>query len=519
MPNKSKRKSRKPRPSSKAAQLRVRMYRQGLGDCFLLTFNPGANEAHMLIDCGSLGANSTGVSLKEAVADILATTKQHLHLLVATHEHQDHVRGFRDHKTDFKKMTVDQVWLAWTENPKDELAQKLQKYQNDLGTSLSLAAGALRAAPPHDQQSIQLGAAAGDLLEFFGDEWALGAGKFASTVHEAMEFVRTELVSDPLYLKPGDGPFEESWMGGFRVFVLGPPRSESMLKQLGSHSSHELYHLAPGMVTALAIRSQTPGAIPYAEPAARMSPADKEACEREMPFDVQHRWPPDDPLMQELLKNYFAQEEEWRRIDYHWLYAAAELALQLDNLTNNTSLALAIERISDGKVLIFPADAQQGNWLSWHGPELKWIVKRPAGGIRSVTAADLLARAVFYKVGHHGSHNATARGKGLELMGTQEGLTAFVPVDRDVALKRNPKHSWQMPARALYKRLLELCQGRVVRSDIGWADDAALAANKKVEAQFNGLADAATWKRWRETQKRAEVQVTMDKLRVDYILT
>jgi hypothetical protein len=33
--------------------------------------------------------------------------------------------------------------------------------------------------------------------------------------------------------------------------------------------------------------------------------------------------------------------------------AAADLALQLDSMTNNTSLALAIERISDGKVLLF----------------------------------------------------------------------------------------------------------------------------------------------------------------------
>ena len=43
--------------------------------------------------------------------------------------------------------------------------------------------------------------------------------------------------------------------------------------------------------------------------------------------------------------------------------------------TNNTSLALAFELIEKGrvgKVLLFPADAQVGNWLSWHGEKMKF---------------------------------------------------------------------------------------------------------------------------------------------------
>jgi len=39
------------------------------------------------------------------------------------------------------------------------------------------------------------------------------------------------------------------------------------------------------------------------------------------------------------------------------------MALQLDNDTNNTSVALAIEFTDSGKVLLFPADAQVGSWL------------------------------------------------------------------------------------------------------------------------------------------------------------
>src|SRR5271169_5091414 len=75
-------------------KLRVRMYRQGLGDCFLLTFNPGGDEKHVLIDCGTLGSKTTDVKLPDVIADIDKTTNGHLHLVVGTHQHQDHLSGF-----------------------------------------------------------------------------------------------------------------------------------------------------------------------------------------------------------------------------------------------------------------------------------------------------------------------------------------------------------------------------------------------------------------------------------------
>jgi hypothetical protein len=56
-------------------------------------------------------------------------------------------------------------------------------------------------------------------------------------------------------------------------------------------------------------------------------------------------------------------EYEWRRIDMGWLGGSSELALQLDSLTNNTSLVVAIELSDGGDVLLCAADAQVGNWL------------------------------------------------------------------------------------------------------------------------------------------------------------
>src|SRR5450631_2995543 len=82
-----------PAPSA-LPKLRVRMYRQGLGDCFLLTFDLGGDEKHVLIDCGTLGSKYTDVKLPDVIDDIDKTTGGHLHLVVATHQHQDHLSGF-----------------------------------------------------------------------------------------------------------------------------------------------------------------------------------------------------------------------------------------------------------------------------------------------------------------------------------------------------------------------------------------------------------------------------------------
>jgi hypothetical protein len=61
----------------------------------------------------------------------------------------------------------------------------------------------------------------------------------------------------------------------------------------------------------------------------------------------------------------------------------------------------------------------------------------------------------------------------------------------------------------LYRRLLEKCQGRVVRSDTGWADDAANAANEEAERGFLGMATDAEWAGWRAAQRAARnVRVT-----------
>jgi hypothetical protein len=274
------------------------------------------------------------------------------------------------------------------------------------------------------------------------------------------------------------------------------------LSDLGDHESEQLYHASAGMHV---------GALGES--------ASFDDVESQMPFDARLRLKAGHSLAKASVGRYDNPDEKWRRIDSEWLRAAADLALQLDSMTNNTSLALAVERISDGRVLLFPADAQQGNWLSWHAQGMKWTYK-DGPATREKTAEQLLNKTVFYKVGHHSSHNATAKTKGLEMMSQEDELVAFIPVDRAVALGRNPKDSWQMPARPLYRRLLEKCQGRVVRSDIGFADDAKNAKDKETEKEFLNLADGAQWTQWKRAQGTATTEgaIRLNELYVDYIL-
>jgi hypothetical protein len=154
------------------------------------------------------------------------------------------------------------------------------------------------------------------------------------------------------------------------------------------------------------------------------------------------------------------RDQSWRRIDADWMAIAADLAMQLDRGVNNTSLVLAFEFTDSGRVLLFPGDAQIGNWLSWK--DLKW----PAGQA-TVTTADLLARTVYLKVAHHGSQNATPEKQGLDLM-TSPDLSAFIPTNKLDALK---VHWGEMPYYGILTALEAQAKGRVIRADDPWLAD------------------------------------------------
>ncbi len=459
------------------AKVRVRMYRQGLGDCFLLTFNPGTQPVHMLIDCGSLGATTTGVKIKQVVENIFNETKGngtrgHLHLLVVTHEHHDHVSGFGSQQAVFDQIDVDNVWVAWTENPSDPDAQDLKVFEEDLMEAVALSSRALidNTSPvAAERQALKdAGQGARSLLQFLGElpEGNAPLGfDFKAPLDLTMDYACKKAGGPPEFLEP-EQVIEPAWLPGVRFYVLGPPRSKTALTNLGSHQSPELYHLAAQFSHALATSGRFCASdLAYGPYRDALDPADRQAFDSTLPFDARFRYELDDRENRErFLAEYDDPTADWRRIDYDWLAGADDLALQLDNVTNNTSLVLAIELVADERVLMMVADAQLGNWLSWDA--LTFEVPQPNGTIKNVKAEDLLKRAALYKVGHHSSHNATINDRGLELM-QRDDLVAIIPVDSTLAHNKKP-HPWIMPADALYTALIRKAAGRVLRSDTGW---------------------------------------------------
>ena len=413
-------------------RIKVRMYRQGLGDCFLITIPRGSGKPfYVVIDCGViLGTADAGTVMTEVVEHIIKTTGGHIDIVAATHEHWDHISGFgqaREIWTDKSRLTVGEVWLSWAEDENNALGQKLRGERKGLHMALQAASSRMHLAGDTT--------AAEDVANLLGFMGAAGSTSDAlDTVKSLSEKVR--------YCTPSDNPVAIP-DSDVKVYVLGPPPNEKLIKKYNpSKSEPETYgmdamnnYMSALQPTLTDVDLDTPFDENYQIPL---------YVAQQMPFFQQHYWGEDSASDE--------KDQGWRRIDGSWLDSSSSLALQLDSATNNTCLVLAFE-LGNGDVLLFAADAQVGNWLSWQ--DLKWNVN--GGG---VTGPDLLRRTIFYKVGHHGSHNATLRELGLEQMKSLQ--LAFVPVNREMAIKKR----WnQMPLNELMDRLNELTDERVVRID------------------------------------------------------
>jgi hypothetical protein len=88
---------------------------------------------------------------------------------------------------------------------------------------------------------------------------------------------------------------------------------------------------------------------------------------------------------------------------------------------------------------------------------------------------DLLANTVLYKLGHHGSHNATLRQKGLEMM-THPELVAMLPVEKTAVERLG---YGEMPLASLVRELEKRTEGRLLQLDKKGPDGKAPGAWKK----------------------------------------
>jgi hypothetical protein len=444
------------------------MYRTGLGDCFLLTF-PGKNKKpfHMLVDCGvfSKTPNEKQI-LREVAAHIKTTTGGTLDVLVGTHEHYDHLIGFKHARDIFAGMTIREVWLSWIEKPGEPRAAWLRAIENKLKRGLQLALQQGMADPALAPRIEGLKS----LLEFEGNPLA---ADYSEQMGEVKRWLRDDVTTSVRYLEPHGEAIEMA--PGVRAYPLGPPLTPKFFRKMNDSKAKPetfgtefAFSAVPAFLQAAAMSSQHVDASEMGQLARPFERRWQIAADAALTWRVPLR-PDQQAGGRAEGEAFFAERygfgdhhpDAWRRIDADWLSEAENLALQLDSLTNNSSLALAIEVGHARRVILMAADAQVGNWLFWH--EGTWTAYADDGGRETVTAADLLSRTVLYKVGHHGSHNATLKKRGLEIMDSDE-LVAMIPVDQDFA--NNTKH-WKMPFPALLTELTRRTKGRVMRADNG----------------------------------------------------
>ncbi len=431
----------------------IRMYRLNeLGDCFLLSFAAGRSTSHMLIDCGSF---QNGVESIERLREIAGQISGELNgkdldVVVGTHQHNDHVSGFLHCEKEFAAMGINEVWLSWLDDPRDASARRIGDDYNNLRVQLVAAARSLRQVA----RSRPLGAAAAGSIEVLTDLMGfsgLSADREPPEVPARAVAVLKKLGRDkPRYLKPGQ-VLEMPGLpaGSVRVHVLGPPRDDASLFRKDPRTGESYDH-------ALTVTTRLAGQFVRAAAAHAGDAGSSSGDDGDHPFVARaqrrEEAPPSSALAAAMAR-YDHADAAWRKIDDDWMQQAASMALFLDSFTNNSSLVLAIELVESGKVLLFAADAQTGNWSSWDS--VTW----PAG---HGGTDDLLARTVFYKVGHHASHNATLV-RTFEKTGGSD-LCAFIPVHKqDRNIKK--KNGWKMPAGGLFKRLVEKTEGRVLQMD------------------------------------------------------
>lgn len=374
--------------------IRIRMYRVGFGDCFLLSI-PSAKDRHVdrqqhiLIDCGVHSRGDIG-TIEKVVDNIGKITDKKLAVIIATHAHQDHISGFSKFGDVFTEFKVGEVWLPWTWDENNKKALEIQKRQAALTQQLF----------QHFQaQGLDANQNAMYTLENLN----------LSGNTRAIELLKSGFGDDKAkvrYLKAGDilMPKDIS-IPGLIVRILGPPESEEFLRQMDPPRSQRYLHMV-GRKAEIANTIE-----PFAS-----------------------KWKVDPKLSNMRLD--VKEEEELQNLAE---LSLDDLAFALDQARNNESI-VTLFTFHNQHNLLFAGDAQYGNWKWW---------------LENEQSNDILSKINFFKIGHHGSHNATPK-TALESMSDGE----FAAM---VSTQSEPWDS--IPRNQLMTRLSEKTRKHIVRSD------------------------------------------------------
>ena len=520
------------------SSLSVRMYYTGFGDCFLLTFwydeptTPATKTAKTLwIDFGARAGQAARMQeiathLKAHLTKLGLVSpagKPFVDVLAITHEHQDHMSGLTQAQAELEGIDIGQVWFAWTEDPKDEMAKAWRIHKQKTRDSLQKAVQQVQQEVSHLTQQLSeqtsRAASAADAAEKSGVETQLKATDHSAQVAgnlsqrlnlmAGFEFAANEKISttpdnaepeldfslndsyerliskvgeaNVRYLRPGyteasgavvpghiigedlTNKPSPTIFPGLKLFVLGPPRDLSIIRasepenwqtSLRADSATAKFGFADSHFADINDSAAEKDFWYYVQKA----PFDEEFV---LPIDLKtQQLPPSaDAAIQEnatatsrqvtenfgnlrqtkAFTDYFDSAQAWRQINTDYLGSADGLAIKLNTGVNNTSLVLAIEIEETNEVLFFSGDAEFGVWDDWEKDRTKLPKQRqyawtlttdnPA---RTITVEDLMARTIFYKMGHHGSQNATPNSRGIAKLSNAH-LHCLIPVDQTKA--------------------------------------------------------------------------------------
>jgi hypothetical protein len=355
------------------------MHQVGFGDAFLLTFRyrrpvDGRDERHVLIDFGSThwpheedrrnGGEDEHVAVARSIAQRTSGT---LDAVVMTHRHKDHLSGFGNAEAGaiIAGLKPRLVVRPWTENPKEAVDAERP---GDVGEESRRLAKGLKAA-----QSVARGIERG----FRG-----ASGEYRqSLVRLAADQVPNKAAVDRLNQMSDSAEFggryvyagRDSLLGkvlpGVEVTTLGPPTVDQWPRVATQRANDPEYWL--GRKSVLGHMLQEAGAPRKVVNGAR-------AVERDPIDPGPARW---------LVE---------RMRDQH-LQSLLRLTRALDDAMNNTSVILLF-KVGDRR-LLFPGDAQIENW--------SYALTEQTEEAQKLRAS--LPQVDLYKVGHHGSRNATPR--------------------------------------------------------------------------------------------------------------
>jgi hypothetical protein len=348
-------------------------YRVGFGDCFLLRFRYPEGDRHLLIDFGTTGIpDDEEADLMVRVAeDIRSKCGGRLEAVVATHRHADHISGFATTRAGtgsgniIASLDIDTVVQPWTEAPDAE--------QDSLGPEISSDKRSLRGRV----QALSAMHGMADRVLKMLDTKALA--KAPKEVRDQLEFIGRDNVKNlsavenlmsmgthHVYAFHGSDSGLDRLLPGVTTHVLGPPtlRQTETIRKQRSRDPDEYWHFA-----LKGLDTEQDFAATGEEN--RLFPGHPTRSAGKLPVEV--RW-----IAGRLDK---AREGQF-----------LSLVTALDQQMNNTSLILLFE--VGGKKLLFPGDAQIENW--------RYALDQPA-------VVKLLEDVDLYKVGHHGSLNATPK--------------------------------------------------------------------------------------------------------------